>query len=365
MSDESGSGAGSVDTGGAAPSGPAESSGAGAEPSTAAAPETAQAGSETAAPAETKAERKWRLKYEGKDHEVSSEEELLTLAQKGLGADRRFEDAAKTRKEAEAERAQIRTAAKRFAEDPIGAFAALQGDEGRAAQVIAQQAIRNPRVREQIEAVLLEQMRYEGLPEADRQRIDEDRRLRERASVADRYEAEEKRRQEEAARSRSAAEHAAKVETLSRTYADEARASLAAVGLDPNDPDIAERWILQRTSALDQGVELTAAEAAQRVADRVGAGRKGYLESLTKLEGDALLEAIPKTLLAKINAANAARLTGGKRAAAAQVRAGKAPAPRPAAGPKVEYTADAYARSLRENGYQETIRRIDAGEPLR
>src|SRR5690606_17833551 len=112
-------------------------------------------GAVEAARAEQETEaRRWRLKYDGKEHEVTSEEELLTLAQKGLGADRRFEEAATTRKEAQQLRQRIEHAARRMAADPIGALAALHGDEGRAAKLLAEQALQHPGVREHLERAL-------------------------------------------------------------------------------------------------------------------------------------------------------------------------------------------------------------------
>ena len=56
---------------------------------------------EAKAPAPTPAEiRKFRLKLEGKEEEVT-EDEVIALAQKGKSADRRFQEAAGVRKEAE------------------------------------------------------------------------------------------------------------------------------------------------------------------------------------------------------------------------------------------------------------------------
>lgn len=45
--------------------------------------------------------KKWQLKSGGKEREVTDEQELVRLAQLGLGANEKFEQAAKTRKEAE------------------------------------------------------------------------------------------------------------------------------------------------------------------------------------------------------------------------------------------------------------------------
>lgn len=307
--------------------------------------------------------RKWSLKYDGKDHEITSEEELIKLAQKGLGSDKRFEEAAASRKETEALKGQIERAARRMAEDPLEVLSAITGDEGRAAQIAAQRLIAHPKGRALLEKMLLEQLEYEGLPEADRKRMDEDRSLRERASKADRYEAEERKRAEEEERAKRSAAQQAEVAKLSQTYADEAKASLAAAGLDPNDPDACERWIMQRMAALEAGVELSAEDAAKRVASVVGGSRKGYLESLAALEGEALLGAIPAGLLAKIQTAAAEKLTGKVRGATRPAQAGARPK---AAAPKVrrEYTPDAVIKAQRVLGVVETNRRMDAGEPL-
>ncbi len=50
---------------------------------------------------EVVAPRSWKLKALGEEREITDEAELVTLAQKGLGADRRFKDVAKMRKEIE------------------------------------------------------------------------------------------------------------------------------------------------------------------------------------------------------------------------------------------------------------------------
>lgn len=341
-----------------------------AEPSApSAAPDTSEGGGEptgggdvagdaiAAAKAEEERQaRKWALKYDGKDHEVTSEEELVKLAQKGLGADRRFEEAATLRK-------QIEAAARRMADDPLEIMTAIHGDEGKAAQIAARRMLAHPKGREIIEAMLLEQYQYESLPEAERKRLDEDRALRARAARADELEQRERERAEAEQRTAAETKRTAEVERLQRTFADEARASLTAAGLDPNDPDIAERWIMQRMAAMDQGVELTAEEAAKRVSERVGGSRKGYLESLGKLDGDALLESIPAAVLAKIRAADAARLVGKQRAAARQTQTGGKPTPKPA--PKrVEVSSDQWLKAVRTIGVAEANRRLEAGEPL-
>lgn len=354
----------------------ADTGGASAEPSApSAAPEVESGGApadvETPSESAPAPARKWALKYDGKDHEIDSEEELVKLAQKGLGADRRFEEAATTRK-------QVEAAARKMADDPLGVLSALYGDEGKAAQIAATKMMERPGVRAEVQRLLLEhpearaeleaamyeRLRYEGLPEDERKRIDEDRTLREKASKVERYEAEERKRAEAAERQRREQAHAVEVERLQRTYAEEARTSLAAVGLDPNDPDVSERWILQRSAALDQGVELTAAEAAQRVADRIGGSRKGYLESLAKLEGDALLAALPPAVLAKINAANAARVTGAVRAKTREAQTGAPRKAPPAAKPKMEVSTDAWLRAMKRLGVDEANRRLAAGESL-
>jgi len=46
--------------------------------------------------------KKWKLKSQGKTHEVTDEAELIRLAQMGLGAHEKFEQAAKSRKQSEA-----------------------------------------------------------------------------------------------------------------------------------------------------------------------------------------------------------------------------------------------------------------------
>jgi len=46
--------------------------------------------------------KKWKLKSQGKTHEISDEAELIRLAQMGLGAHEKFEQAAKSRKQSEA-----------------------------------------------------------------------------------------------------------------------------------------------------------------------------------------------------------------------------------------------------------------------
>lgn len=340
------------------------------------APDVAGGAVAQARAADDAAARKWRIKY-GDDEREVDEAELLTLAQKAHGADRRFEEAASARKEAQTMKQQIAAAAQRMMDDPAEIMSALAGDEGRAAQIAAERMVKRPAFRDALIAQLLddpgardlaeqrmlERLRYERLPEDERRKIDEERALRARAKRADELEAAEAKRAEEARRQRETETARAEEAKFLRTYQEEARSSLTAAGLDPADPDVLERWAMERSAAIEHGVEMTAEEAARRVAAKLGATRKASVESLAQLEGDALLAALPPAIVAKIRAADAAKIKGGQRAQARAVQTGGAPKPR-ASTPKREYSSEAYVRAMRVLGVSETKRRMAAGEPL-
>lgn len=335
-----------------------------AEPS---APEAANDNSSAAPAKETPAQRKWRLKVEGGEHEVS-EEELVALGQKGMASEHRFREAAEDRKLAAQERQQVRAEASAFLQrlqnDPLGAVAALEGDEGRAAQRIARSVISNPRARAVLEDALMDQMRYEGLSPEERAQADRQRSLEARAQQADAYEQRERQRQQQEQQTRAQAERQAAEARFGEQFAVELRESLTAAGLDPTDRDNAERWILERSAAIEHGVEMTAAEAARRVAERQAAHRTRTIAGLEGLEGEALLAALPKGVLAKIRSTDAAHAQSGRVAKSRAAQAG-APArtqPRPVKRTAVD--PDLMSRAQRVLGFEEANRRFDAGEPI-
>lgn len=101
-----------------------------AEGATESAQETSPQQEEKKAPTEQEikaAIKKWKLKSQGKEREVTDEAELVRLANMGLGAHEKFEQAAKTRKQAEAVLELLQ-------KDPAKALKSLGYDVGKLAE---------------------------------------------------------------------------------------------------------------------------------------------------------------------------------------------------------------------------------------
>jgi hypothetical protein len=96
-----------------------------------------------------------------------------------------------------AEKKRVEAILSRVPEDPMGAIAALVGDKSRAAKTALAQMMKDPEIRAEVEAYMLEQYEYEGLPVDERRKVDETRSLKEQAEELRRIKAVEQQRQEQ------------------------------------------------------------------------------------------------------------------------------------------------------------------------
>ncbi len=121
--------------------------------------------------AETQApEPKHKIKVGGEERELTVSE-LVKLAQKGEGAERKFDEAAKMRAEAE----QLK---RRFAADPYAVMEELVGDGSAAAERMLERLWRDPKTRSTVEDYIYQAYQYEGLSEQERAQVDEYRDLK-------------------------------------------------------------------------------------------------------------------------------------------------------------------------------------------
>lgn len=297
----------------------------------------ATAGTAEGTPETQQAPRRMRLRIDGQDEE-HDEEEVIKLAQKYRAADRRFDEAHKLREEVRQRESELAQIERRLSADPLIRAYLERGEDG-------------------VMEALVQRLEYESLPLEERRRHDEETALRTKAQRYDEIE----RRQREAAAER---EREQKTAAMQRAFEEEARASLAAAGLDPADPETMERWIVTRMVAMRRGEQMTAEQAAQRVAALLGRTRESLIGKLTSLEGDALLRELPEALLTRIRAADAARLTAAQRArnpANGQFVATK-PAPQATAKPKRQISTERWLSTMRTQGVDAANRLLEEGE---
>lgn len=164
-------------------------------------------------------EPRYKMKLPGGKEEEIPVSELIKRAEKGIGADHRFEQAAGMRKEVEA-------ILRKLPEDTIGAMEQLIGDKSRAAKSVLAQMWKNPDLRAEMESYLVEQYQYEGLPEQERRKVDEDRELRRDAAELKRMKEAEKARQE-----------SAQTEHFKQQYSAHFTQALTEAGIDKSDED--------------------------------------------------------------------------------------------------------------------------------
>lgn len=296
--------------------------------------ETQEASAEPAAPPP----RKLRLKIDGQDEE-HDEEQVIKLAQKGRAADRRFEEAHKLAQKAQQAMDRLAQIERKLTSDPM-MRAYLAGDE------------------EAVMQAMIARLEYESLPPEERRRRDEEQALRSKAQRYDEIE-----RQQREAQQRQQREE--QIAALTKRHEEEAKASLSRVGLDAADPEVMERWIVTRSSALSRGEQMTADEAAARVAERMGSARKSYFERLATLEGDALLAEVPEAVLTRMRAADAARLTARQLArnpVTGQFQRAKDAPPPPSRTQKRSVSPDKWLRVMRSQGVDAANRLLEGDE---
>ncbi len=224
-------------------------------------------------------EARHKIKVRGEEREVPLSE-LIKLAEKGGGAEKVFEEAAGMRK-------QVEALLRKLPEDTVGALEQLLGDKSRAAKTVLAQMWRDPAVRAEMEAYLVEQYQYEGLPEQERRKVDEDRDVRRKAAEYERLAKEDADRKRDAATTQYR-------ERFTATFTN----ALAAEGL-PAEPRTLAMMAQLAEAAINGNEKVTAAQLAQRVREElreIARGTVGSLdpEALAELLGEDKLGALRK-----------------------------------------------------------------------
>jgi hypothetical protein len=245
---------------------------------------------EPAAPAEPT----YKLKIKGEEKEFPLSK-VLELAQKGEGADQRFREAAKLEQEIDA-------VLRRLPEDPIGILEKLTGDKSRASRTIMDRLWADPATRANLEAYMLEQYEYAGLPDDQRKHVDEVRELRGKAERLEALEAEKKQADEQR---RQQDLHARAAEMEQRFIASFTPA-LEAVGVPVTEHSMARMAALAE-AAIDGKQRTTVAKLAERVRDEV---RAEVAKLVGVLEPEQLAELLGDAPIGKLRAWDAKRLKG-------------------------------------------------------
>ncbi len=209
----------------------------------------------------TPAEPRYKVRVRGQERELSMAE-LTKLAEKGGGAEEVYREAAQLRK--------------RISEDPLGTIAELKGDKSTAGKALVRSLLADPDVRRVLEQEIVAHYEYEGLPEDERRRVDEDRQVRAKAQRADEYERQIKAQQVEQ-RTAHYQRH------LSTVFTRE----LTALGV-PVDSDSLGWMAFYTERALETQENVTPAQLAERVKAKVGP-RQPDIKTMTAEQLEALL----------------------------------------------------------------------------
>lgn len=256
------------------------------------------------------AEPRHKLTIDGEEVELPLSE-VLALAQKGKGAEKRFREAAEQRKHVEA-------LVRRLPEDPVSALVAIVGDKSQAARTVTASLMRDPEVRAVFEREFYEQLKYESLPDDERKSLDRQRELEAKARKADEYE-----RAEEERASREAKER------FVQHFTQEFPQHLEAVGLPANRRTMARMAYYAERALETKERGVTMRTIAERVRDDLHEDVRTLAGSL---EGDPLVQLLGPAA-AKLQKAAVAKLT--PRAPQPERQPGKGKAP-PAREPVVE-----------------------------
>lgn len=239
------------------PTAPAETQAADAKPADAAPPEGASA-------AEI---RKWKIKIDGAEAEVD-EPELLRGYERAKGSHKRFEEAAKLRKEIEAREAE-------FAET-----VSLVRDPRTRERALARLLGGDDALLDLATNVLSKRLEFDALPEPERKRrqqmTEREREIEAQELALAKREAEIKKRRD--------AETQQRAQALQEQFAREWPPLLKAAGVPPSRTAIARMASTMR-EALSIGVDMTAAEAAKIVAEEM---REEYRSLASDADPDTL-----------------------------------------------------------------------------
>lgn len=237
-------------------------------------------------------------------------DDLKRDAQRVGAADRRFEEAATLRK-------KVADIGKKLGSDAI-VRAYLSGDKQAFFLAVA------------------DHLEYENAPPEERKKRDEQRHLRERAARADEL---EQRDREQSARAEEE-QHVAR-------FRKDATAALTAAGVDVDGYSI-ERWAGEMIAGKERtGRWPDPAEAAKRVAARLGEVSAKTLARIAGLEGPALLAELDKLgITQKVRAADAQRLEATRAAASTTKRTTTNTPSTPRDKPKRDVSTGRYIRAL-------------------
>lgn len=212
---------------------------------------------------------RFTIKVDGEEKAVTLDE-LRTMAQKGAGAERKFEEAAKLRKQYEAEVAQLR---KELGGDPL-IRAYLTGG------------------REAVLAALVEDLEFESLPEEEREKRTKQRELEEKARRAEEYEKRERERLE-----------AQQAEQMQGQIVQQMTSALEAVGVGAK-PAAIRRMAILAEAAVEERANVTMEQLAEQVRDEM----RGDLGSWLPEDPDALVELLGDERMKLLREREAARL---------------------------------------------------------
>lgn len=222
--------------------------------------------------------RRKQFKVNGEVMDMS-EEEADRFAQMGLGAHKKFQEAATLRKEASA-------IMDRFEKDPKGALRELKS--------------KNPKLREALEEILWEDIQEQQMSPEQKKQRERDERLK-------KYEEKE----EDDKVSAQKAEDQQLQDRYQKEYTESFSAAIQKVGL-PNTPQALARLANYMSQALEAGMDLDAADAATLVRNDYMAELKALVGSHAdpaSLLGEEITGKLRKSDLAKIRSPQAARAT--------------------------------------------------------
>lgn len=279
-------------------------SGGGAPPAAPAVPKSidgvvdAVMAEKTGAPAKEKAEKPAPLppeleaalapfKVGDKEHKVASIEELRQRAQKGFGAEERFEAASKLEREAKAQRAQM--------QEQLGQLEALlRSPDG--LLKIARHTL-GAQADDTLIQLAHEVIEERTMPPEERARRQQLRDMQSKEQRLRELEQREQHRQQTAQEAQ-----------LTTHYEQQAHATLKSAGLAINEYNV-ERWAIEMQAQIDAGQRPDPAIAAKAVSERLGKSTLAHLQSLTPEQLLAALDPILPT----IRKLDAERLTRGRK----------------------------------------------------
>lgn len=228
---------------------------------------------QTEAPAET-----YTIKVNGEEKTVTLDD-LRTMAQKGAGAEKRFEEAAQLRKQLESEMEQVRS---RLEGDPV-LSAYLSGG------------------REALYAAIEAELEHAALPAEEKVARQRQRDLEAKAAKADEYEKAEQERREAEAAQRAQQHYTAKITE-----------ALTGVGVGPK-PAAIRRMATLMDTAIEEGARVTIAQLAEQVRDEMRGDLTEWMPSEADQLAELLGEGRVKVLLARETARLKSRSAGVQR----------------------------------------------------